>query len=146
MTVMVFMGLAAFPFSQGKEPVARTLQDETTSFYQVSIQSSSNCVGGATPTSADRIQGKFIVRVEDASGSPVRNADLSLLLVSNGSDKEYSQAAKTSLRGRAVMLLDIDVKDAGTSLWCSIAVDNPSLPPSLSQQVPCSFTAAACDP
>jgi hypothetical protein len=150
MAVMALMGFAALPSSLAqKEPaVARALQDEGAPLYKVSVYSSSGCLEGEARTTADddKIQASFLVRVVDASGARVANAGVSVLLASSDGTRTYSQAGTTNRRGRAGLAVDIDPEESGKSLWCSIAVTDPSLPQGMSQQVACSFTAATCDP
>lgn len=114
---------------------------EVDPFYQVSVRSSSRCVSKGK----GKIRGRFVVRVKDSTGRAVRNAHVSVLLVdtSDSSQRSYSQGGKTNRFGRATLGVDIDARDQGKAMWCSVALDNPALP--ADQQVPCTFMAAECE-
>jgi hypothetical protein len=116
----------------------RVLQDDPS--YQVTVDPTSWCAGNRR-----KIKARFVIIVKDPTGLvPVKGTQVSLLLVAqDGSTRSYSGEGTTTRRGVAkIPLNNISLKDAGQSLWCSIAIPNPDLP--FAQQVPCTFTAATC--
>jgi hypothetical protein len=68
-------------------------------------------------------------------GSPVVGVDVGILMVGLG-DNSYGGGGVTDANGQFTVFFTADPVDAGTELWCSIAVDNPYLP--FDQNAPCS--------
>lgn len=87
-------------------------------------------------------QGSITVLVQNVLGNPVAGADIGFLLTGKKNTDEYSGTVVTDDDGYATFNFTASNEDAGETLWCSMAVENP-LAWLENQQVPCSITV--CD-
>ena len=87
-------------------------------------------------------RGSITALVKDVKGNPVVGIDIGFLLTGQENTDEYSGSVVTDDDGYATFDFTASNEDAGETLWCSMAVENP-LAWLGNQQVPCSITV--CD-
>jgi len=91
--------------------------EPTGEFYDVTYVANDACPSGG-----------ITAVVKDSQGQPVVGVYIGFLLVGNESNSPYEGQVFTDASGSATFEFTASDVDAGETLWCSMAVENPELP------------------